>query len=536
MAENNVHRFTEAYSSALQVYLQEGGESTLKHAYELGRYAMANHLGSLDLAETHESALLAALAAAPTPADSSRLVRLASDFFVESLSPFEMTHRGFLDAVATLSRRSVELAALNKKLKLEIVERTKAEVALKKENAFVHLLQIAAIAANMASTLEQSLQISLEEIAAATGWPLAHASIRRDEGDKELSSTRIWHLSRSGSALARQSPQRRAEIAAMIGLPRRILDARRPVWIPDVSADPEIAPQKKTLHPVRSACGFPILAGKKVVAAAELYSDRVMQPDEKLMAVMSNVGTQLGRVVERKKAEEVLRAIPRRILEAQEVERKRVAMELHDDICQRLSALKIQASLLQDEIPGGARKAASGLRSVEKHIVGMIDDVRRMSFHLHPAILHELGLLRALRQLAESFQKDHTIRVRFHSDGFNATDPPPHVTMAIYRIAQEALSNVAKHSGAKTADVEIAKRKRTLSLSVEDKGRGFIVTAKRNRQPGRQGLGLISMEERATLIGGKLHLTSSPGKGTIVRVDVPLRSTYGKEEDQGTDR
>jgi signal transduction histidine kinase len=224
-----------------------------------------------------------------------------------------------------------------------------------------------------------------------------------------------------------------------------------------------------------------------------------------------------ARLLERNK--EDLYALAARLVNAQEEERKRIARDLHDEAGQQVSLLQMEVEKAEQS----ARNKGSQqrYRAIIGHLAQLSEELRRISHGLHPAILEDLGLEVALRQLTEEFQARQSIRTRL-----SVRSVPPDiakdVALALYRIVQEALTNIARHAGACSVDITLACQPDCLLLFVRDSGRGFDPAAAARRQP---GLGLISMRQRAELIGGTLELQSQPGQGTQIVVCTPFPVT-----------
>jgi PAS domain S-box-containing protein len=230
-------------------------------------------------------------------------------------------------------------------------------------------------------------------------------------------------------------------------------------------------------------------------------------------------------VTERRLAEDGLRAsqqelrlLTGRLLEAQEAERRRIARELHDDLNQRLGLLSVELDLLAQRPPASTREMASGLRALSVRVKELSTAVHDLSHQLHPSKLEHLGLVGALRALCREMIRHHGLEVAFtHRDLPNSI--PEAVTLCLYRIAQEALRNVVKHSGTSYAAVELSGGPDQIRLRVTDDGVGFDpASADEDR-----GLGLVSMRERLYLVGGRMAVESRPGGGTRIDVCVPLR-------------
>ena len=224
-------------------------------------------------------------------------------------------------------------------------------------------------------------------------------------------------------------------------------------------------------------------------------------------------------VTAEKWAQEKLHDLAAQLMTAQEEERRRIARELHDDVTQRLATLGIELGLLK-RTPTGAEalELHGGLSRLQAQIIRLSEDVRRLSHSLHPSILEHSDLAASLEMHCREFTDQQGIAARFTARDVPDDIPRP-VALALYRIAQESLRNVARHSGATAASVALAGEGGTrLSLFVIDNGKGFDV-GKAKASP---GLGLVSIEERARHIGASVTIDSMPDAGTRLGVQVPL--------------
>ncbi len=217
---------------------------------------------------------------------------------------------------------------------------------------------------------------------------------------------------------------------------------------------------------------------------------------------------------------------------AQEEERARIARELHDDLCQRLTGTKYQVEVLHDQLFPGNRRMANELEDVMTELDRSITEVRRISFNLRPSVLDDFGLVAALRLLGSEFHRAHGIPASIDVAEDIGRDIDTHNEIALYRIAQEALNNIAKHAGATRVRIHLSREDMLLRLQIQDDGRGFIQEdVAKKRGPGH-GLGLISMKERAELLGGHCDVTSTPGAGTLVTITIPRGGEYANAKNQ----
>jgi PAS domain S-box-containing protein len=231
-------------------------------------------------------------------------------------------------------------------------------------------------------------------------------------------------------------------------------------------------------------------------------------------------------ITEEESAREKLRDLAERVMTAQEEERRRISLELHDDITQRLATLGINLGLLkQARLEGEDLPLRGELTRLQTQVLQLSEDVRRLSHSLHPSILEHADLAASLEMHCREFTSQNGI-----ATSFVARDVPDHiprpVTLALFRITQESLRNVARHSGATEASVVLEGAAGIqLSLAVIDNGKGFDV---RNAKI-LPGLGLVSIEERARQVGASITIDSMPEAGTRLSVQVPLMQSVADQ-------
>jgi PAS domain S-box-containing protein len=213
-----------------------------------------------------------------------------------------------------------------------------------------------------------------------------------------------------------------------------------------------------------------------------------------------------------------IQALAASLLTALEEERRRVSIELHDQICQQLASLAFDMGKLADKsLPEETRDL---LKALQARVVKASEETRHIAYQLHSSILDDLGLVASVRDLCDQFsERNPDIVLEFRETALPAAIPRE-VASCLYRITQESLQNIAKHADAKRVLVTLAARKGAVALSIADNGAGFNPKAAK----GHGGLGLIGMEERARLVSGKLSITSRPHHGTRIAIEVPLPS------------
>lgn len=225
-------------------------------------------------------------------------------------------------------------------------------------------------------------------------------------------------------------------------------------------------------------------------------------------------------ITERKRLEENMRFYVTEITRAQEAERKRIARELHDETAQDLAALLLQLSAIMSSKEQVSVEMLNLLRGLRDNAERTMEGVRRFSQALRPRMLDELGLLASLEWLADDLSLNSGMKTRVGVSG-NKRRLPPEVEMVLFRIAQEALKNIEKHSKASSAEVTVEFSQGRTKLIIRDNGRGFDMKGNRSELPRAGKLGLVGIEERTRIAGGTLSLQSEPGKGTVIEVEVP---------------
>ncbi len=221
-----------------------------------------------------------------------------------------------------------------------------------------------------------------------------------------------------------------------------------------------------------------------------------------------------------KRAQENLRYYLHEITRAQEDERKRISRELHDSPTQTLIALLRQLGDFINEEIKPASKENKTLWSFHERIRDVLRDLRRLSMDLRPPVLDDLGLLPALEWIADELKNEYGIKTRLEMSG-NERRLSSEAELLLFRIIQQALNNIAKHSQASVVNVEVKFLEDKVAFTISDDGIGFKVPRKIEDLPRTGMLGLVGIQERVRLLDGKLKLESEPGKGTTISIEVP---------------
>jgi signal transduction histidine kinase len=271
-----------------------------------------------------------------------------------------------------------------------------------------------------------------------------------------------------------------------------------------------------------SVASVPIVNGDRTFGALSVLSIHEAKSfSEREMAVLSAIGRQAGIAIENAYLYENMRYYARRITQAQEAERKRIARELHDDTIQSLIALSRQLEVLATSDSALPESASQRIQDLQVATGDIVKRVRRFSQDLRPSILDDLGLLPTLEELTAQLDRQDGLHAEFRVRGEERRFSSE-VELTLFRIAQEALNNVRRHAKASSVVTLVEMSDSAVKMSIQDNGIGFKVPILSEHPATASKLGLIGMHERARLLGGLLLVNSAPGRGTKVAVDVPL--------------
>jgi signal transduction histidine kinase len=292
----------------------------------------------------------------------------------------------------------------------------------------------------------------------------------------------------------------------------RVLERSRSERVDSVLEDPEVDQQAARRLGVHTGVYVPLVVGGRaigvVVAHDRLAPDARFTDDDvrlaEALAARAAIAVDLS--------ERVSRDTVRRVVEAQELERKRLARELHDETGQALTSILLGLKPLEEATSGATQDAVAEVREL---VVSTLQDVRRLAVELRPSALDDLGLVPAIDRLARSFAESGIhVDVEAHIGDQRLPEP---IETTLYRIVQEAITNVAKHAEARRLSVTLTRKNGSVVAIVEDDGKGFDPT-----DTDSAGLGLLGMRERLALVGGTLRIEASSGAGTTIAAEVPV--------------
>ena len=295
----------------------------------------------------------------------------------------------------------------------------------------------------------------------------------------------------------------------------RVLERAHSERVDSILEDPEIDQQAARQLGVHSGLFVPLVAHGRPIGVVIVHDKAGPTPvftDDDLRLVEA-LAARASTAVDL--SQRVSRDVVGRVVAAQEVERKRLARELHDETGQALTSILLGLKPLEQAMESDEARAA--LASLRDLVVSTLQSVRRLAVELRPAALDDFGLVPAVERLAETFRGQSAIQVDLESTLGDAR-LPSEVETVIYRIVQEALSNIVKHAAASRVSILLMRRDDTIAAVVEDDGHGFDPA-----DAGDDGLGLVGIRERVGLVGGRVHIESATDAGTTLVVEVPLR-------------
>ena len=282
-----------------------------------------------------------------------------------------------------------------------------------------------------------------------------------------------------------------------------------PVDFPDVADAPARTPPRREVHAWDLAAAVSVVAVQgALIAACVAERYRRLQAEHVARASGSALRT----------SDERNSDLVGRLISAQEAERTRIARDLHDDACQEAAAITVDVGNLRHETRDLQDPAVQeALLAVQRRITRIAESLRLLSHDLHPSLLQHVGLVAALEAHCAEVERCHHIRVAFRADG-EVEPVGPDIVLSLFRIAQEAIRNAARHGHARKVLVSLARTRAAIELTIADDGAGFDVHGVREAG----GLGLVSIEERARLVGGRVTICSQPRRGTTIAVRVPI--------------
>ena len=432
----------------------------------------------------------------------------------------------------------------------DINERKDAEEALRASAEVVQLLQVITRAANEAVTVEGALQIALDRVCAFTGWPVGHAYTVNEEAGGVAESTGLWHLDDAERfATFKKVTEDRSWGPSKAGLVRRVLSYGKPAWIIDVTKDPSFVRAKTAKEiGVRAGFAFPVLAGSEVHAVLEFFSDKPAEPDEAVLELMAQVGTQLGRAMERNRAEEQLRGAKEEA-EAATVAKSQFLANMSHELRTPLNAIIGVSEMLQEDAnASGQTDTIDPLQRIVRagrellYLINDILDLSKIEAGKLDLLLERFEIAKVIDESVATAQpvadrNGNLLNVQYDEDLGGMVADQTRVRQIILNL----LSNACKFTRDGNVRIEATRESMNgldwLLLSVSDTGIGMTeeqmarlfkefsqADPSTTRKYGGTGLGLAISRRLCNHMGGDISVESTTGKGSIFSIRLPVES------------
>ncbi|MEE9399145.1 MAG: GAF domain-containing protein, partial [Dehalococcoidales bacterium] len=312
------------------------------------------------------------------------------------------------------------------------------------------------------------------------------------------------------------------------GIVGRVVQSGEPIIVNGGVGDLKTAPMVGEKGEFQACISLPVKSKNKVLGALSLASYLPDKFEPETVRLLRAMGDAIGIAVENAIAAQSLEAVNKlreqlleKLLSAQEEERRRIARELHDEASQSLAAVVLRLEDVASTLPSKYRDIRQKLNILKEQAIQTLEGIRNLALELRPSALDDLGLSKAIDWYARDFLAKRGLDAKIEVIG-PKTKLPSNIETVLFRIIQEALTNVVKHAEASQVTVRLQLSNSTATVQVEDNGKGFDVKAALSGEGGQQSLGLHGMLERATLLGGTFNIRSEPGQGTCLSVEVPL--------------
>ena len=428
----------------------------------------------------------------------------------------------------------------------DITELKGVEEALREKTEFLALNQVITAAANEAASVESAMQITLDQVCAQTGWPTGHAFVRADERSGELVSSQVWHLDDAERFGAFQRVTNASTFAPGVGLPGRVLQSGRPAWITDVTQDQNFPrANAATAVGIKGAFAFPVLVGTDVVAVLEFFSDRAVEPHEALLDVAAQIGTQLGRVVERKRSEEQLREAKDEAEAATQAKSQFLASMSHE-LRTPLNAIIGYSEMLREEAEDLDQRAflpdLDKIQGAGRHLLSLINnilDLSKIEAGKMDVLIEEFDVAALLAEVRSVIQpliakNANRLEVDCAPDLGRMRSDQTKLRQNLFNL----LSNAAKFT--RQGQITLAARRIVqhgddwlqfkvtdtgIGMTPEQVGRLFEAFAQAevstSRDYGGTGLGLAITKHFCRMLGGDVAVESTLGRGSTFTITLP---------------
>lgn len=378
---------------------------------------------------------------------------------------------------------------------------------------------------DVASTVSRSLDLDLT---LNTALDKVMALVRAEVGGILLYHERtqtLYHRTHRG--MSAKFVRRIGKLKLGESIPGLAAQFRETIYSPDITKDSRITRPLPELDEFGAFLSIPLVARDRLLGVMNVATrdDRGFSPEA--ISLATSVSDQIAVAIENAQLYEALQRkerargeLLRKIMSVQEEERKRIARELHDEVSQSLTGLAFNAEAVLTKLPDDGDEIRGSLEEIRDLAIRTLDEIHRVVYQLRPSLLDDLGLVAAVQWLADHYLEDAGIKVLFETVG--AERPlAAEAEIALFRITQEAITNIVRHARAESASIAVEFGGRSAAVCIEDDGRGFSVEEIMGLAERDRGLGLLGMKERAELLDGYVKVEAHPGRGTRVYAEVP---------------
>jgi len=311
----------------------------------------------------------------------------------------------------------------------------------------------------------------------------------------------------------------------------------------DISRDRSFDSPEPLIDGLRGFISIPLRSQDKITGVMNIASQEARQFSAADIRLLEGIARQATAAIENarlhqevKYKEAVRGELLQDMFSIQEEERKRIARELHDETSQVIASLTASLEATLAVLPPGAEKARGMLEKAQGLSINILDEIHRLIYELRPSLLDDLGLVAAVRWLAEVNQEAAGIGVSFKVTG-RQRRLPPRIEATLFRVIQEALNNTSRHAHARNVNISLVFKRGVIQVSIKDDGRGFDVNEAISSRERPRGLGLLGMKERVSIVGGTIDIGSHPGGGgTEILIEIPLVKEAANEQSKSLDR
>ena len=301
----------------------------------------------------------------------------------------------------------------------------------------------------------------------------------------------------------------------------------KPIYVDNISEDPRVTRSVVATEGLRAFASVPLLSKGKVLGVMNIASHTLQRFTPEDVQLLGSISNQIAVAIENARLYEELQRrgqmrgeLLQLIISTQEEERRRIARGLHDETSQALTSLAVNLEAVADALPLDSDEVKARLKRIQSIAIKTLDEIHKVIWELRPTLLDDLGLVAAVEWHAENYLETAGVKVHLETAGQERRLPIKMET-ALFRIIQEAITNIIRHSKAESASISIEFEENSVAVHIEDDGIGFDLDEAMSKTREGRGLGLLGMRERVELWGGILTIRSSPGQGTQIDIRIP---------------